>query len=73
MKQARSWMLANLKIICQFHAHLVHQNSVDISWAEIYRRRLFLGSSDSADRGRSIIRVNFHAEKKIIVSMSEEI
>ena len=23
-------MLANLKIICRFHAHPVHQNSVDI-------------------------------------------
>jgi hypothetical protein len=30
-------------------------------------------SSNSADRGRSIIRVIFHAEKKILVSMSEEI
>jgi len=44
MKQARPWMLANLKIICQFHAHPVHQNSVEIFWAEIYRGRLFLGS-----------------------------
>ena len=35
-------MLANLKIICQFHAHPLHHNSVDISWAEIYRGRLFL-------------------------------
>jgi hypothetical protein len=30
--------------------------------------RLFLGSSD---RGRSIIRVNFHAEKKILVSIMQ--
>ena len=30
MKQARPWMLANLKIICQFHAHPVHQNRVEI-------------------------------------------
>jgi hypothetical protein len=36
-------MLANLKIICQFHAHPLHQNSVDIFWAEIYRVRLLLG------------------------------
>jgi hypothetical protein len=35
-------MLAHLKIICQFHAHSVHQNSVMIAWAEIYRRRFFL-------------------------------
>jgi hypothetical protein len=34
-------MLANLKIICQFHAHSVHQNSVEIFWAEIYRGRPF--------------------------------
>ena len=33
----------------------------------------FLGSSDSANRGRSIIRVNIHAENKILVRMSEEI
>jgi len=26
LKQARPWMLANLKVICQFHAHSVHQN-----------------------------------------------
>ena len=56
-------MLANLKIIFQFHTHAVHQNSVEIFWAEIYWGRLFLGSSDSADRGRSIIRINFRAEK----------
>jgi hypothetical protein len=34
-------MLANLKIICQFHTHSVHQNSVDIFWTEIYRVRIF--------------------------------
>ena len=27
-------MLANLKIICQFHAHPLNQNSVNIFWAE---------------------------------------
>ena len=31
------------KIISQFHAHSVHQNSVEIYWAEIYQGRLFLG------------------------------
>ena len=41
MKRAWPWMLANPKIICQFHTHPVHQNSVDIFWAEIYRGRLF--------------------------------
>jgi hypothetical protein len=34
-------MLANLKIIWQFHAHSLHQNRVEIFWAEIYRGRLF--------------------------------
>ena len=43
MKQARPWMLAKLKIICQFHAHPVHQNSVEIFWTDIYRGRLFYG------------------------------
>jgi hypothetical protein len=36
MKQARPWMLANLKIICQFHAHPVHQNRGEIFCAKIY-------------------------------------
>ena len=43
MKQARPWMFANMKITCQFDAHPLHQNSVDIFWAEIYRVRLLLG------------------------------
>ena len=30
MKQARSCMLTNLKIICRIYAHPVHQNSVDM-------------------------------------------
>ena len=42
MKQAHPWMLANLKSICQLHAH---QNSVEICWAGIYLVRLFLGSN----------------------------
>ena len=40
-RHGHEWMLANLKIICQFHAHSVLQNSVEIFWAEIYRGRLF--------------------------------
>ena len=36
MKQVRLWMLTNLKIICQFHAHPLHQNIANIFWAEIY-------------------------------------
>ena len=34
-------MLTNLKVIRQFHTHSVHQNSVEIFWAEIYLIRLF--------------------------------
>jgi hypothetical protein len=45
LTQERPWMLANLKIICQFHAYSVHQNSVEIFWVEIYRGRPFLGSA----------------------------
>jgi hypothetical protein len=33
----------NLKIIYQFHAHSVDQNSVEIFWPELYRGRLLLG------------------------------
>jgi hypothetical protein len=78
MKQARPWMLANLYIFCQFHAHPVHQNSVQISWAEIYQGRLFLGSNLVSFNRTLVVpceisKVNFHAEKKILVSMSEEI
>jgi hypothetical protein len=69
-------MLVNLKIICQFHAHPVHQNSVNIFWAEIYRGRLFLGSNlvsfNQTLVPYEISKVNLHV-KKILVSMSEEI
>ena len=71
-------MLANLKIICQFHAHPVHQNSVEILWAEIYRGRLFLGS-DLVSFNQTLVvpyefsKVNFHADFIFLVSMSEEI
>jgi hypothetical protein len=62
-------MLANLKIICQFHADPVHQNSVVIFWAEIYRVRLFLGSNLVSFNRTFVVpyeisKVNFHAEKK---------
>jgi hypothetical protein len=43
MKQARPWMLVNLKIICRFHAHPVHQNSVD-TFGPRYVGDDFLGS-----------------------------
>ena len=69
MKQARPWKLPNLKIIWQFHAHPVHQNSVEIFWAEVYRERFFLGSNlVSFNRilvvPYEISKVNFHTEKK---------
>jgi len=71
-------MLANLKIIYQFHAHPVHQNSVEIIWAEIYRGRLFLGSNLVSFNRTLVVpyeisKVNFHAEFFFLVSMSEEI
>jgi len=46
-------MLANLKIICQFHAHPVHQKSVEIFWAEIYRGRLFFRAESSLIQSNS--------------------
>ena len=52
-------MLPNLKIICQFHAHSVHQNSVDIFWAEIYRGRLLTLITESGSR---LLRIRFSAD-----------
>ena len=40
----------NLKIICQFHAHSVHQNSVEICCAEMYRGRLLTLITGSSSR-----------------------
>ena len=61
-------MLANLKIICQLHAHPVHQNSVKIFWAEIYRGQLFLGSNLVSFNRTLVVpyeisKVNFHVKK----------
>ena len=60
-----------LPILCS--SRPVHQNSV-----EIYRGRLFLGSNLVSFNRTLVVpyeisKVNFHAEKKILVSMSEEI
>jgi hypothetical protein len=52
-------MLANLKIVCQFHAHSVHQNSVEIFWAEIYRGRLLPLITGSSSR---LLRIRFSAD-----------
>ena len=59
LKQARPWMIANLRIICQFHAYSVHQNSVEIFWAEIYRGRLLILITGSSSR---LLRIPFSAE-----------
>jgi hypothetical protein len=77
LKQARPWMFANLKIICQFHAHSVHQNSVEIFRAEIYRRQLFLGPNlvsfnrtlvISWSLRRHIVRVSPRKQKVVLVN-----
>ena len=52
-------MLANLKIICQFHAHSVHQNSVETFWAEIYRGWLLTLITGSSSR---LLRIRFSAD-----------
>jgi hypothetical protein len=52
-------MLANLKVICQFHAHSVHQNSVETFWAKIYRGRLLTLVSGSSSR---LLRIRFPAD-----------
>jgi hypothetical protein len=78
MKQARPWMLANLKIICQFHAHPVHHNKLG---ARFFGPR-YTGD-DSFRVESSLIQSNSRSlrdlkgylprRKKNIVSMSEEI
>ena len=52
-------MLVNLKIICRFHTHPVHQNSVDIFWAEIYRGRLLTLITGGSSR---LLRIRFSAD-----------
>jgi hypothetical protein len=74
-------MLANLKINCQFHAHPLHQNSVDIFWAEIYRVRLLLGPNlvheyqitaypdeSMCSRRRHIVRVYPRIQEVVLVN-----
>ena len=51
--------------------------SVEIFWAEIYRRQLFIGPN-LVSFNRTVVpyeisKVNFCVETKILVSMSEEI
>jgi hypothetical protein len=46
MKQARPWILANLKIICQFHVHPVHQMTV----ADDGSKQRFINNENRSDR-----------------------
>ena len=77
MKPARPWMLANLKIIWQFHAHPVHQK-VSRFFGPRYIGDDFLLGPNLVSFNRTVVpyeisKVNFRVETKILVSMSEEI
>jgi hypothetical protein len=69
-------MLANLKIIWQFHAHSVHQN-VSRFFGQRHIGNDFLLGPNLVSFNRTVVpyefsKVNFRVETKIIVSMSEE-
>jgi hypothetical protein len=70
-------MLANLKIIWQFHAYPVHQKVSRFFGPRYMEDDFFLGSNlvsfNRAVVPYEISKVNFHVEIKILVSMSEEI
>jgi hypothetical protein len=70
-------MLANLKIIYRFHAHPVHQNIFGPRYVgdDFFRIETSLVQSNSRSlRDLKSYICNFRcAEKKILVSMSEEI
>jgi hypothetical protein len=77
MKQARPWMLANLKIFWQFHAHPVHQK-VSRFFGPRYIGDDFFLVPNLVSFNRTVVpyeisKVNFRVETKILVSMSEEI
>ena len=70
-------MLANLKIIWQFHAHPVHQK-VSRFCGPRYIGYDFLLGPNLVSFNRTVVpyeisKVNFRVETKIVVSMSEEI
>jgi hypothetical protein len=71
LKQARPWMLVNLKIICQFHAHSVHQNSVEIYWAEIYRVRIFFRAE--IYRGRLLTLITGSSSRLLRIRFSADL
>ena len=65
-------MLANLKIICQFHAHPVNQNSVEIFLGRDISGTTFLGSNLVSFNRTLVVpyeisKVNFHAENDFLV------
>ena len=77
IKQAWPWMLANLKIIWQFHAHPVHQIVSRFFGPRYIADDFFLGPN-LVSFNRTVVhygisKVNFRVETKNIVSMSEEI
>jgi hypothetical protein len=77
MKRAWPWMLTNLKIIWQFHAHPVHQKVSRYFGPRYIGDDFFLVpnlvSFNRTVDSYEISKVNFCVETKILVSMSEEI
>ena len=70
-------MLANLKIIWQFHTHPVHQKVSRFFGPRYIGDNFFLGPN-LVSFNRTVVpyeisKVNFRVETKIHVSMSEEI
>jgi hypothetical protein len=70
-------MLANLKIIWQFHAHPVHQKVSRFFGTRYIGDDFFLGLN-LVSFNRTVVpyensKVNFRVETKILVSISEEI
>ena len=64
-------MLTNLKIICQLHAHSVHQNSVEIFWAEIYRGRLLFRAD--IYRGRLLTLITGSSSRLLRIRFSADL
>ena len=70
-------MLANLKIIWQFHAHPVHQKVSRFFGPRYIGDDFFLGPN-LVSFNRTVIpyeisKVNFRVETKILISISEDI
>ena len=78
MKQARPRMLANLKIIWQFHTHSVQQKVSRFSGPRYIGAGTTFFGPNLVSFNRVVVpyeisKVNFREETKILVSMSEEI